>query len=287
MFGEIILDTLIDSIKLLPFLFFSYLLIEYIEHKASEKIRGALASSGKYGALAGALLGSIPQCGFSVTAANLYSGRVISIGTLVAVFLATSDEAIPVLISNPQSVSKILPIILIKMVIGIIFGFLIDLLFIRKINKKEHDKKEDEHMHGVCDNCDCEHGILKSTLHHTVNVFLFILVVAFLLNLIITLIGEENLSKVLLNGTIFQPLLAGIIGLIPNCASSVVLTQLYIEGNISFGSIIAGLSAGSGLGLVVLFKENKDIKENFKIMGGVYLIGVTVGIIFDLLGVVI
>lgn len=284
---EIILDTLIDSIKLLPFLFFSYLLIEYIEHKASEKLKKALTSSGKYGAFAGSILGAIPQCGFSVTAANLYAGRVISLGTLIAIFLSTSDEAIPVLISNPQSIPKILPIVLIKVLIGMLFGFIIDLILNRKKTDNKESLNENTHMNGLCDKCDCEHGILKSTLHHTINVFVFILVVAFVLNLTISLIGEENLSKVLLNGTIFQPLVAGIIGLIPNCASSVVLTQLYVEGSMSFGSIIAGLSAGSGLGLVVLFKENKNIKQNLKILTLVYLIGVSVGIIFDFIGVVI
>ena len=287
MLVDVILDTLIDSLKMLPFLFLSYIIIEYIEHKASEKIKKSLSNSGKYGSIIGGLLGAVPQCGFSVTAANLYSGRVITVGTLIAVFISTSDEMVPVLLSNPDSISKIFPIILIKVLIAIISGFLIDLLL--SSNKKNKDLSNDteEHIHKMCKDCDCEHGIVKSAIFHTMNVFLFIVIVSFVLNLLVALIGEENLGKVLLSGTIFQPLIASIIGMIPNCAASVILTELYIAKSISFGSIIAGLSSGAGIGLVVLFKENKNLKENIKIIGIVYLIGVLVGILFDVIGLVI
>lgn len=287
MLVDVILDTLIDSLKMLPFLFLSYIIIEYIEHKASEKIKKSLSNSGKYGSIIGGLLGAVPQCGFSVTAANLYSGRVITVGTLIAVFISTSDEMVPVLLSNPDSISKIFPIILIKVLIAIISGFLIDLLL--SSNKKNKDLSNDteEHIHKMCKDCDCEHGIVKSAIFHTMNVFLFIVIVSFVLNLLVALIGEENLGKVLLSGTIFQPLIASIIGMIPNCAASVILTELYIAKSISFGSIIAGLSSGAGIGLVVLFKENKNLKENIKILGIVYLIGVLVGILFDVIGLVI
>lgn len=284
---EIILDTLIDSIKMLPFLFISYLIIEYIEHKSSKKLEKILSSSGKFGTTIGALLGCIPQCGFSLTASNLYASRVISLGTLLAVFLSTSDEAIPVLLSNPQSGLSIIKIIITKLIIAIVIGLLIDVVmkrFKKVKNVTEHIHEVDEHIHDMCHNCDCEHGILKSTLKHTLEIFIFLVIVIFLLNIIVTYIGEENLSKVLMSGSIFQPFIAGLIGLIPNCASSVLLTELYISGNISFASIIAGLSAGAGMGTVVLFKSNKNIKENIKIIILLYLAGSLSGFIIELIG---
>lgn len=284
---DIILDTILDSIKMLPFLFLSYLIIEYVEKKSSKKIQSMLSSSGKFGPIVGSLLGCFPQCGFSVTASNLYAGRVISIGTLIAVFLTTSDEAIPVLISNPGSFGEILKIILTKLIIGIIFGFVIDYILRKKKNNKDNVKDVEEHIHKICDHCNCKNnGVIVSSLKHTFSIFFFILIVSFILNLLIWFIGDEMLSKILMSGSIFQPLIASLIGLIPNCASSVLLTELYLNGSISFASIIAGLSSGCGLGLVVLFKENNNIKENFKIIGTVYLIGVFSGFILELIGII-
>lgn len=284
---DIILDTIIDSVKMLPFLFLSYLIIEYIEKKSSKKIQKVLSSSGKFGPVVGSLLGCFPQCGFSVTAANLYAGRVISVGTLIAVFLTTSDEAIPVLISNPGSIGKLIKIILTKLVIGIIFGLIIDCILRKKNSKKDNVKDTKEHIGKMCDHCDCKHsGVFKSAIKHTISIFFFILIVSFILNLIIWLIGDERLSKILMSGTVLQPLIASLIGLIPNCASSVLLTELYLNGSISFASIIAGLSSGSGMGLVVLFKENNSIKENLKILGTVYLIGVLTGFVIELIGII-
>lgn len=282
---DIILDTLVDSIKMLPFLFLSYLIIEFIEHKSSKKIENTLKRSGKFGPVIGGFLGTIPQCGFSVTAATLYASRVITLGTLVAVFLTTSDEAIPVLLSHPDCMPLLLKVIGLKLIIGIVIGFIIDLIFRKKHTPIEEKKETQEHIHSMCSNCDCNHsGILKSSIKHTINVFLFILIFAFILNILIHYIGEEMLSKLLMSGSIFQPLVAGLIGLIPNCASSVLLTELFLSNNISFASIIAGLSSGSGLGMVILFKENKNIKENLKILGLVYLLGVSVGIIIEIIG---
>ena len=284
---DIILDTLIDSVKLLPFLFLSYLLIEYIEHRSSQKIEKALSKSGKYGPAVGALLGCFPQCGFSVTASNLFSGRVITLGTLIAVFLATSDEAIPVLLSHPNSWGEIIKLLIFKLIIGMIAGFVIDLILRKKHKEQLTEHIAHEHIHDMCKHCDCEHGILKSTLKHTFSIFLFILIVSFILNVTISLIGEENLSKVLMSDSIFQPLIASLIGLIPNCASSVLLTELYLAGKISFASIIAGLSTGGGLGIVILFKTNKNMKENFKILGLLYGIGTLSGIILEVIRMII
>lgn len=284
---DIIKDTLIDSIKMLPFLFLSYLLIEYIEHTSSKKIEKVLSKSGKCGPLIGSLLGLIPQCGFSVTASNLYSGRIISLGTLLAVFLSTSDEAIPVLISHPDASSmiKLVQILLTKFVIAFIIGFLVDYFINRttKVKKLNSKNIEHEHISEICKDCDCGHGILHSTLKHTFSTFIFIVIVSFLLNSAIFLIGEENLSKVLMSGSIFQVFIAGIIGLIPNCASSVLLTELYLSGSITFGAIIAGLSTGAGIGMAVLFKMNKPQKDNFKILGMLYLLGVISGLLVELI----
>lgn len=287
---EIIIDTLLDSVKMLPFLFISYLIIEYIEHKSSKKIEKILSSSGKFGTVIGALLGCVPQCGFSLTASNLYASRVITLGTLLSVFLSTSDEAIPVLLSHPENSISILKIIATKLIIAIVIGLLIDFVM-KKIHKsknsEDHIHEVDEHIHDMCHNCDCEHGIFKSALKHTFEIFIFLVIVIFLLNIIVTYIGEENLSKILMSGSIFQPFIAGLIGLIPNCASSVLLTELYISGNISFASIIAGLSAGAGMGTVVLFKSNKNIKENIKIIVLLYLAGTLSGFIIELIGLIL
>lgn len=281
---DIITETIVDSIKILPFLFLSYLLIEYIEHKSSQKLQKALSTSGKYSKVAGGLLGILPQCGFSAVAANLFSGRLITIGTLISVFLATSDELIPIMISHPEMTKDLVIILVVKLLIAIIAGSIIDgILNKRKKKESKYDEHEmHEHVHEMCKDCDCEHGILKSTIHHTLSIFFFLLIITFAINLIVGLIGEENFSKIILSGSIFQPFVTSIIGLIPNCAASVLLSSLYIEGTLSLGSIIAGLSTGAGVGSIILFKTNKNIKENLKILGLVYIIGAVCGIIIDI-----
>lgn len=277
---DVIKETLLDSIKMLPFLFLAYLVIEYAEHRASGKFKDMLVGFGKLGPAGGAILGCFPQCGFSVAAANFYAGRIITIGTLVAVFVSTSDEALPMLLSTPGSAGIILKLLLVKILIAVVAGFLIDFVFSRK-----KDSIAPEHLHDLCHDCGCEHsGILKSALKHTVSIFLFILLVSFLLNLAITYLGEERLGKLLISGSVFQPFVAGLVGLIPNCASSVVLTELYLSGTISFGSVIAGLSTGAGIGLAVLFRVNHNMKQNFAIVGMLYGIGVVSGLILQLIG---
>lgn len=281
---DIITDTILDSIKILPFLFLSYLLIEYIEHKSSQKLQKALSTSGKYSKVAGSLLGILPQCGFSAVAANLFSGRLITIGTLISVFLSTSDELIPIMISHPEMTKDLVIILIFKLLIAIIAGSIIDgVLNKRKKKESKYDEHEmHEHVHEICKDCDCEHGMIKSTIRHTLSIFFFLLIITFGINLIVEFIGEENFSKIILSGSIFQPFVASIIGLIPNCAASVLLSSLYIEGTLSLGSIIAGLSTGAGVGSIILFKTNKNIKENLKILGLVYIIGAVCGIIIDI-----
>lgn len=282
---DVILDTLIDSIKLLPFLFITYLLMEYIEHKMKHKSKETIQKSGKWGPFFGSLLGIFPQCGFSVSATNLYAGRVITLGTLIAVYLSTSDEMLPIFISEAVSPIIILKILAIKLVIGMIAGFIIDLV----INVLTKNKIK-ENIEQVCEeeHCHCnENGILKSSIHHTLNIFIYIIIISFIINTIVHFIGEEAIANLLLNKPIIGPLVSALIGLIPNCAASVIITNMYLQKVISFGSMMAGLLTGAGIGLAVLFKTNNEIKENIKIVVLLYSIGVIVGIVIDTLGIMV
>ena len=274
------LHTLLDTAKMLPFLFGVYLLIEYLEHKASEKMEKAVAKLGTFGPVGGAVLGCIPQCGFSVAVSNLYAGRLVSIGTLLAVFIATSDEAIPILLANPQKAGDILKLILAKIIIALLFGFVAD--FLVKLLKKWGKFKDEPN--DLCENCGCEEkGILHSAIIHTLQIFAFLFAVSFVFGLVIELLGEETINSLLMSGSVFQPFLSALIGLVPNCAPSVILTELYISGSLSFGSVIAGLSTGAGLGLVVLYKTNKNLKQNIIITASLYLAGALSGMIIDLI----
>ncbi len=278
---EIIFDTLIDGVKLLPFLFFAFLIIELIEHKFDEKTKKIITKSGKYGPIIGSLLGLVPQCGFSVVAANLYITRVISLGTMFSIYLATSDEMIPIMISHNVSIKVIVTILIIKLISGMFFGFIIDRLFFRKTNSN--------YNYEICDkeHCDCKHSIFISSLKHTFKTFIFIILVSFVLNVVMEYFGSKLVSNIFMKNSLFGPFIGSLIGLIPNCASSVILTELFLQNIINFGTCIAGLVSGCGIALVVLFKTNKNIKENLFILLSLYLIGVLVGIIVNLMGIII
>lgn len=278
---EVISDTFLDVIKLLPFLFLTYLAMEYLEHRAGEKTEALMRKAGHLGPVIGGALGVVPQCGFSAAASNLYAGRVITLGTLLAVYLSTSDEMLPVLISEHAPVGSIAGILLAKAGIGITAGLLIDLLLKKKGG---HDHAHGSHIHEICEHehCRCEKGIFRSALSHTVRIAIFILLITFLLNLLLFFAGEEALANVILNRPVAGTLLAGLVGLIPNCAGSVVITQLYLEGIIGIGSAMAGLLTGSGVGLLVLFRVNHHKKENIRILGLLYGIGVLAGIAIEL-----
>ena len=273
---DIISETIIDSLKILPFLFLTFLLMEYFEHKTKNKNDKIIKKSGKLGPLFGAILGVIPQCGFSVAVTNLYATRIVSLGTLISVYLSTSDEMLPILISERASIDLILKIILIKVIVGMFFGFIIDLLIKRKEEATFHDFCNEKH-------CGCNHGILKSSIKHTLDIFVFLIIISFLLNLGFSYLGEENLSKLFMKQNIFGTFLTSLIGLIPNCGASVILTKLYLSSAISFPALISGLLTGSGVAVLVLFKVNNNKKENFKILFTLYIIGVLVGIVFHLL----
>lgn len=275
---DVILDTLLDALKTLPFLFGAYLVIEFIEHRAADKFAAWLAKFGKAGSVIGALLGIVPQCGFSVAAANLYSNRMITAGTLIAVFISTSDEAIPVLISNPQSAGKLLPLLCAKFLLAAVAGLAIDISGVLRANRKDEEAVVELHTH--CDT-EGEGGILKSALRHTAETFIFLIIVMLALNAAIAFIGQSALEGFLMGGTVFQPILAGLVGLIPNCAASVVLSQLYAEGAISFGSAVAGLSAGAGVGLLVLFRTDLDKSECIRIAVMLFAISVLSGMVLQ------
>ncbi|MCD8107423.1 MAG: arsenic efflux protein [Oscillospiraceae bacterium] len=276
---DVFLDALIDTAKMLPFLFGAYLLIEFLEHKASDRLANSLRKMGPFGPIGGAIIGCVPQCGFSVAVTNLFSGRLVSLGTLIAVYIATSDEAIPILLSggNAADVGKL---ILAKLIIAVLAGLLVDTI-LRFFHRKGNE--EEEPFSDLCEGCGCEeHGVVYSALKHTIQIFIFLFITSLVLGFAIELLGEDRLGSILMTDSIFQPFLAALIGLIPNCAASVLLTNLYAAGSLSFGSVVAGLSTGAGLGIVVLFKTNKRLKENIAILLLLYAIGALSGLIINL-----
>ena len=275
---DCILDGLIDTLKLLPYLFVTFLLLEWLEHKLSKKNQKILQKNKKYGPLIGSLLGALPQCGFSTMAASLFSSKIITMGTLISVFLATSDEMLPIMLSEKIQILEILKIIGFKIIVALIVGILIDILF-----QTKHPRED---IHHLCekDHCDCDHdGIFLSSIKHTIKIVLFILIANVGINLIIHWIGEESLKKLLLNNNIITYFIASLIGLIPNCASSVIMTELYISSFISLGTLLSGLLTGSGLGILILLKSNDNPKENIKIISIIYMVGAIVGLLVDIL----
>ena len=281
---DAVLDAVIDCVKMLPFLFAAFLLLEALEHHVSERMNDALAKTRALGPLVGSLLGCVPQCGFSILASNFYAGGVISLGTLLSVYLATSDEALVILLSGTAGAGEIFRIIAAKIVIGLIAGYLV-MGVMRALRIKDRSSKKE--IGDLCrdESCGChdEHaGILKPALKHTAKIFAFILVFTLILNIVLEFAGIEHLSRILLNNSVFQPVLAALIGLIPNCAASVILTQLYVEGLLSFGSVIAGLGSSAGLGLVVLFRINRDRREDLIILALLFGIAALSGILIQL-----
>ncbi|MBQ0042868.1 MAG: arsenic efflux protein [Lachnospiraceae bacterium] len=280
-----LLDSLIDGAKLLPFLFLTYLLMEFIEEKAEEKTEHIMKKSGRFGPALGGLLGIVPQCGFSAAAASLYAGRIITLGTLIAVFLSTSDEMIPILLSeavNGSSWDIIWRAVLIKVVVGIVFGFVID--FVMNLRKKGDGHL---HIHELCEaeDCHCEKGILHSTIVHTLKVWIFIFLITLMLNLVVAFIGEEQIKNLFISIPIVGELVAGLIGLIPNCASSVLLTELYLEGTITSGCMMSGLLVAAGVGILTLCRTNHHAKENLGIIVLLYISGVVGGILVGMTGI--
>lgn len=334
MFLDALIDACLDTLKLLPFLFLTYLFMEWLEHGAGKRMEGAIARGGKLGPLVGAVLGIIPQCGFSGAAATLYAARVVTLGTLVSVFLVTSDEMLPIMISQAVPPVLIAQVLGVKVIAGLVAGYLLDAILTRTgrlhaglASPKRHEgheghdicelceeegcscchdhdackaahidgreacggehEHEHEHEHGACGH-DHGHahghgGIVLPALRHSLSVSVFILVVTLLINLLAQMGLDDALAGV--GSTPFaSAAVAGVLGLIPNCAISVGITQLYLDGMLGGGALIAGLTVNSGVGLLVLFRTNRDINENLKIMGILVLVGILAGCIVQAAG---
>lgn len=277
-----------DTIKLIPFLFVTYMVMEWLERKTQDKQTAMLSKVGRLGPLFGALSGILPQCGFSAAAASLYAGGVISIGTLVAVFFSTSDEMLPLLISNHVPADKIAWILGIKVLTALVSGFMLD--GILRYTKYRH--KTEKRIHDLCEaeHCGCEEeegSILHSALVHTIHIVLFVFAITFALTLAVEWIGEETLMTLLSSHPAVSIFLSALVGLVPNCASSIMITQLYLDGMLGFGAMMAGLLVGAGVGLIVLYRTNAHLKENLKITGILYAGGVFWGVVFTMAGIVI
>lgn len=275
---DVIYDTLIDGLRILPFLFLTYLAMECLEHWTGGRMQEIVKRSGKAGPAIGGLLGIFPQCGFSAAAANLYAGKVITLGTLLAVFLSTSDEMLPIMISENAGISLIAGLLLTKLVFAVAVGFLADVLF---------PKKEEPQIGHFCEkhHCHCEKGIWRSAVSHTWKIFLYILAISLMLNYVIAMIGEDTVASFVLDKPIIGLFAATFVGMIPNCASSVILTHLYLGGVLGAGPLLAGLLAGSGVGYLVLLRVNEDKKDNLRIFALLYGVGVAAGAVVEVLGV--
>lgn len=276
---NIIIDTLVDFIKLIPFLFITYLLMEWIEHNTSDESQNLIKKAGKAGPIAGSFLGVIPQCGLSAAGSTLFSGRVISAGTLIAIYLSTSDEMLPVMIAKSAPIGQIAKILAVKIICAIIGGFIVDLIIL-PVRKQNTVVDIDD----LCtdESCGCKsggHSLLIPALRHTAKTGLFILIVSFVLNVTIGFAGEGGISNLFTNIPFVENMIAAVVGLIPNCAASVALTTLYLEGAISFSALMSGLLAGAGVGLLVLFRVNNHQKENLRILGILYGFAVVFGFI--------
>ena len=269
-----------DSITILTFLFITYLVMEYLEEKMNAKTVAVLKKTEKSGPIWGALLGMLPQCGFSDSASNLYAGRMITVGTLLAVYLSTSDEMLPMMVAASVEMSFIVKVVLLKAAIGLAAGIILDFVWQTLL---KHKKGEPD-IHHFCEHehCECGHGIICPAIKHTLKIWLFIFLVTIVLNFVIEMVGTEALSDFILNKPVIGELLAGIIGMIPNCAASVVITQLFLDGLIPFGTMMSGLLVGAGVGVLILLRVNEEKKDTFKIIGLLYVIGVISGMLINL-----
>lgn len=282
---DILLDAAIDTVKLVPFLFLTYWAMEALEHAAGDRAQAAVKRAGAAGPLVGALLGAFPQCGFSAAAATFYAGRVITLGTLFAVFLSTSDEMLPIFIAEQVSPALMLQILGIKVVIGMLMGFIVDAV-LRVAERRQNEKL---HIHDLCerDNCGChdaEGTPLRSALRHTAQVTLFIFLVSLVLGGIIELVGESAFAGFVSANPGLSVVAAAIVGLIPNCAASVVITELYLEGTLGFGALMSGLLVSAGIGLLVLLRNNRPAGQNAAIVGILLAFGVAWGLLFQVTG---
>ena len=268
----------LDTLKLVPFLFLTYLLMELLEHKSSARVERALMRTGRFGPVIGALLGLVPQCGFSGAVAGFYAGRVVTLGTMLAVFLATSDEMIPIFLSEQVPTHVLLAVLGLKLFIALLAGFVADAVMRRR--------REPLHVHALCEeeHCHCDEGVLRSALHHTLHISLFVLVINLALGALLELVGAEGLASALSSVPVLGQAVAALIGLVPNCAASVAIATLYARGLLSAGAMLAGLLTGAGAGLLILFRTNHRRRENLFIVALLFWIGVIFGCLLDFTG---
>ena len=283
---DILSDAAIDTLRLVPFLFVTYLIIEAIEHRANDRTEELIKKAGVAGPLVGALVGIFPQCGFSAAASTLYAGRVITLGTLISVYLATSDEMLPVLLAEQADLSIVGMIMLSKLVIGMFMGFLIDSIQ-RFVRRERHEKMKIHHM---CehDHCGCgeeEGGILRSAISHTLQVTFFVFLITLVIDGLIDIVGQNTLAAFLDTQPVLSVLVSATVGLIPNCAASVVITELFLEGTLSTASMMSGLLVSAGVGILVLFRANHSAKQNIGILAILWGTGVVWGLIFMVTGI--
>ncbi len=277
-------DATIDTAKLIPFLFITYIIMEYMERRTEEKSAKMLEKVGRFGPLFGGVVGVVPQCGFSAAASSLYAGGLISVGTLLSVFLSTSDEMLPIFISERVAVPTILRIILAKAVIGVVSGFAFD--FVLRFTRYKH--KTIKHIRDLCEDEHCgteESGILHAALIHTLHITIFVFLITMVLTILVEGFGHDKLAGILTNQPVIGVVFAALIGLIPNCASSIMITQMYLGGLLGAGQMMAGLLVGAGVGLLVLFRTNeRHMKENLKVTAALYAFGVFWGLVIELVG---
>lgn len=315
--ADVLFDSVIDTLKLIPFLFVTYLAMEALEHSASHHVRSAVEKSGKAGPVVGSLLGALPQCGFSAMAATLYAGRVVTAGTLIAVILSTSDEMIPVFVAHQESPARLFSILALKVVVGIVAGLLVDVVL--RVLHRTGDGHA--HIHELCEraHCHCEdaddeadggeeqealepgdahhqdghghdhhgHGpwpIVRSALVHTAQVTAFIFLVTLVFGLLIEGVGEDAIGSLLADHPVRATFIAALVGLIPNCGASVALTELFLDGTLAAGPMVAGLLVSGGVGLLVLWRTNADLRQNAAVTGVVYAVGVAVGLLVGATG---
>ena len=299
-----------DTLYLIPFLFATYLLMEWIEHRTRDKAETAVSRAGAAGPIVGAVLGIVPQCGFSAVAATLYAGRVVTLGTLFAVFLSTSDEMLPIFIAEQVPLATIAQILVAKVIVGMVMGFIVDAVL--RLAKRDRRRLV---IHELCerDRCSCNgdcavcrenpelayghdedhehhhdhsHGsILKSALVHTAQVTVFVFLVTIALNAVLEIVGEDALAAFLGANASLSVFASALVGLVPNCAASVAIAQLYVDGMIGSGAMLSGLLVSAGVGLLVLCRANRHLKENVAVVALLYAMGVVCGLAANALGI--
>ena len=282
---EALLDTIKDTATLIPFLFITYLAMEWLEDKTEDQSVALLSRMGRARHVIGAGIGLVPQCGFSAAAAGLYSGGVITVGTMLAVFLSTSDEMLPIFISSSVSANSIFKILAVKFAFALATGILIDLA----IKTFKFTLGGSKHIHDLCeqDHCGCEDeegSIVRSALVHTAKIVVFIFIASFVIGLIAESLGKDVVASVLSGAPVLGTFICSLVGLIPNCAASVIIAELYLENMISAGQMMAGLLVSAGVGILVLCRSNRNRKENALIIAMLYFSGVIWGLLTDIIG---